>query len=180
MGLRALVLRALVLEARRISERTRAALAAAKARAARTVRRAKANATTKVVVEDIRRSGRGNSGWHRESPGSPWDANPCRAIDIAARPGIEIAGRLIRVRHAFCFLPLSVEGVDVGTAGVPFISVRVDLGSSDETARQDWCAFRVESRPPARRLRPMAQARAGPRFASGDVSPSWFRPLVRS
>ena len=57
MRLRALVLRALVLEARRISERTRAALAAAKARAARTVRRAKANATTKVVVEDIRRSG---------------------------------------------------------------------------------------------------------------------------
>ena len=44
--------------------------------------------------------------WYRESPGGPWGADPCRSIDIAARLGIEIAGHLIRVRHAFCFLAL--------------------------------------------------------------------------
>jgi hypothetical protein len=92
------------------------------------VRRAKANATTKVVVEDIRRSGvetlagiakvlearevrppAGRSTWQPSRYRDCWSPDP-GAARLLLPPAI------------------SVEGVDVGTVGVPFISVRVDLG----------------------------------------------------
>jgi hypothetical protein len=70
---------------------------AAKARAARTARRARANATTKVVAEDIRRSGVVTLAGIAKVLEARGVRTPAGPSDMAGGPGIEVDGRLRRL-----------------------------------------------------------------------------------